>query len=182
MQLERIKRRYWIVLAIIIGTAGGWLHRVYDRTVLSSWGEGIVGQRVFEEALQRDVQGQRQFHDLMVYATFDDDAGGGMKRVYVIRGIYCDERQDPGGQGRIVWRPAFYVAHTPYRPTSDLGEFRGTGEVDYSTWYRGLAHPTILEYLRILRETRDVRFVHAWWRDPLLRQSLWLGGSVLIVG
>ncbi|MDB5298695.1 MAG: hypothetical protein JWO87_358, partial [Phycisphaerales bacterium] len=142
------------------------------------YGDAIVNQRRYEEALLKIEQGRPSFTDITVHKRSVPDRKGGMKRVCVVAGQYYNGRpQQENGKVGPHWHDAFFLADIPYKPATDLGRL---GKPEAAQKFQALAEPTVLDYLDALGEARGVQYTHAWWQGMGMRS--WMLSSFLIIG
>jgi hypothetical protein len=178
MQLRAIRHWQWVVISLALGAIVGYLRTQAAGDLEGRFGQAINGQARFEKSLIAAEQGRKCFTDIYVHAWPVADGKGGMKQAYVVSGSYFDghlEQQE--GKLEATWRPAFFVAETPYKAVNDLGAL---GHPDLVQRYRAIANPTVADYLSLLSETNGVAYTHAWWLEMGL--GSWLLLSFVLVG
>jgi hypothetical protein len=175
MRLDRLRNWHWIVIGLAFATTASILRGRLGQPLLSSYGEQINAQVDFETALLTQVGTGFQFHDLIVHTAPDPSANG--QQVYIVRGMYWDGRSESRGP---IFRPAYFVAHVPYAPLTDLSRLSPPGGPDYARQYQQLPAPTVMDFLRILSQARGVRYRHAWWITH--DQAVWFTATFVSVG
>jgi hypothetical protein len=168
MGLASIKHWQWLAMSVIVGLVCGAIRRAQLDFAddLPTFGTVIASSRDFEKALVTSTQGKPHFKNVVVYPYELRDARSGAQRVYVVAGEYFDGHVETSADGRpmLEWRPACYVASSPYRSAP---------QADGST----RQFDTILAYLR----GSGVPYRFAWWW-PYRPFLIWTGGSVLVIG
>jgi hypothetical protein len=165
-----VKQWHWLPISLVVGLALGWVNR-FTSDELMSYGNAINDQRRFEEALVRrmpEAGDRRQFEDPVVHRVI---VKGRATEAYVVAGRYCANPFQPDPKdGMYHFRPAFFVASSPYQPLTDAG----------SAAFGALKHPTVIDFLADLARTDHITYRHLWWKSyPLVA---WPIGCVLLIG
>jgi hypothetical protein len=182
MHWERIRYWQWLVIAVFIGLGVARVRQGYVDDAIKDLGESLNGQAQFEESLLRDVQGHRQFENVIVTPERLPDGRGGFHFVHVVRGMYWDGRlNSPTGAQQITWSPAFFVADVPYHPQLNLALLGPQGE-QINRRLSAIRNPTVLDFLSAVQQTHAVHYRYEWWRGSAYAPWLWLGGCTLIIG
>ena len=166
MPIQAMKRWHWLVISVVIGLAVGTAREMawetsHDR--LDDYATLLTSSKEFESALVRDVEGQRQFKDIVVYPYYR--SGG--RKAHLVTGLYWDGRlESVDGQTVARWVPACYVAPVPYRATLPQ-----PGEM-----------ASVLEYLAAVHASGGVEWHSArfsWMGEPMFASS---AISVIVIG
>ena len=167
MRVSALRRWHWVVIALVIGLGGGWIRQatVDFEDQLDGYGKLITSQRQFEEALVGQVEGIRQFKDITVYPYQVRSSNGSKRLVHIVTGRYWNgQAVMEHGQLKARFVLSCYLATVPYRP---LGA-RSAG--------------TVLEFLQQLRNSDNVQYRYAWWWWAVTPMSIWLLGSLVLIG
>ena len=167
---------HWWFAALVLGAAVGFERR-WSNSDLSNIGIGLDSQASFERAVVAEINGRPLFYNLTVYASQVDDGDGGIRRVDIVRGLYCDGHPDPM-DGKLHWRRTFFVAPIPYRPAIDFAEL-GIPSESAGPWQTRPA-PTVRDFLDLLVRHGKVRYTNAWWDSFPFASSM--GASSLALG
>jgi hypothetical protein len=178
MHWERIRYWQWLVIAGVIGFSIAQWRQNYVDDAIRDLGESLNGQAQFEEALLRNIQGRRQFDDVVVTPELLPDGKGAKRLFHVVRGMYWDGRSDGAAP---VWRPAFFVAPVPYTPQFDLTRLGSAGE-KIAQENSSIKRPTVLDFLRAVHNNNGVKYRYAWWRGSAYAMWLWLAGCIASIG
>ena len=204
MRLERVKRWQWMFISLVIGGIISAVKLMYP--IETDINNSLASPRQLENALLSETKGIRNFKDIVVYpwpnAPWREPAQQaavntkGRKRTlspeelardriyYVVTGKYTTGHSELQKDGKYlaVWRPYIFVERAPiYRPTIRLESFNKAG-VDYAKKFNAIARPTVLDFLRIMKEAKGVEFRYAWWREPAKGTILWMGLSFVGIG
>ncbi len=90
--------------------------------------------------------------------------------MYIVSGDYFDGQLETldASHRQAVWRRACFIAPTPFHPLDrQVGQFA--------------MNATILDYLDRLG-AKGVGYRYAWWDHPGWIWTIWLGGSVVVIG
>ena len=178
-QLISLKRWQWLLISILMGIAAATVARPKSLDLRTEYGEALNGQKGFETALVSEVEGRRRFKDILVHRQSAPNLTGGDRNVWIVSGLYCSNVPDPG-DGKLHWKPSFFVAEEPYRPANNLSQLlRGSAPEAVSN-YQNSAGPTVLDFLQLLGQTSAVKYSHAWWRS--YATQTWLLGCLALIG
>jgi len=178
-----------MVISIVVGCAVGYARKQGDDDLTGRFGEPINGQWLFEEALVlRTEQGRPAFDRVTVHTQPIPDGKGVPQPVQIVSGVYFSGHYDLEGGNKVAhWRPAFFVAGTPYRPKMDLrrlGEGKSAADLkavaDQVKAFRGLQQPTVVDFLNLAKQTKGVQYRHAWWREIGIRW--YVAASFVLIG
>jgi hypothetical protein len=167
MRVSALRRWHWILIALVVGFGGGSIRQATldFEDQLDHYGKLIVSQRQFEDALVGQVEGIRQFKDITVYPYVIHSSNGSKRLVHVVTGRYWNgEPVMDQGQLKARFVPSCYLATVPYRPLN------------------GGSTGTVLDFLDQMRKTANVQYHYAWWWWALTPMSLWVIGSLLLIG
>jgi hypothetical protein len=167
MRVSALRRWHWILIALVVGLGGGSIRQATldFEDQLDGYGKLIVSQRQFEEALVGQVEGIRQFKDITVYPYVIHSTNGTKRLVHIVTGHYWNgEPVMDHGQLKARFVPSCYLATMPYRPLN------------------GGSAGTVLDYLDQMRKTANVQYRYAWWWWAVTPASLWVIGSLLLIG
>lgn len=211
MGIEKIRRWQWMVIAVVLGFIISGVRQTQEPDPLSKYGNTLNTQELFEMALLRDEQGIRFFKDIVVYPVYreqtirppvvDKKAPPPRERTvkyvqYVVGGKYYSGRPErtPDGQFKAYWRPYCFVTPmtpvtptketpaVPYKPTAaHLAQLQKLTGKDYSARFNK-PDTTVLDYLEVMKEARNVTYKYAWWQEPKKAMALWVGGTFVVVG
>jgi hypothetical protein len=173
--LVLLKRWHWLVVSVLVGLAAGYAARPTSLDV-RAFGEGMNGQKDFEQALVCDREGNR-FVDIVVHRQSITNPDGGTRVAWVVSGLSSG---NASVDGNWHWRPKFFIADEPYKPANSLTELtrgRAGGRI---ARFQQMARPTVLDFLDVLHDASGVSYVHAWWRSYAI--STWLVASLLLIG
>ena len=166
MNVASVRRWQWVTVGLVAGALYGYAREAaanFD-DALAAYGERRIGQRDFEAALGRKVQGRPALTDLVVTPH---RLGGTRDRtitVHVVSGLYCDgQTRVEDGRRAVRWEPAYFVASTPYRPAGTSAEFAD-----------------VAAYLATSPAAESVRYARWWWVGrPLV---VWTAAGFGVVG
>jgi hypothetical protein len=178
-QIISVKRWQWLVIAAVLGGAAAYIAVPKSPDLRADYGEARNGQADFETALLRDIEGHRQFRNILVHRQSVAEADGGERAAWIVTGLYCSGTPDPS-DGKLHWKPTFFVAPEPYRPARDSSQLLGSAGPSAAGHFRQTETPTVLDFLRVVSETSGVRYTHAWWRTYAV--TTWLIGSIVLIG
>ena len=173
-----LKRWHWLALSILIGLCAGYA-AMPTSIDLRSYGEGLNGQKDFEQSLLREIKGRRRFMDLTVHRQSITNPDGGTRLAWIVSGLYCSNAPD-SRDGNYHWKPYFFVADDPYKPANPLRQLTNGQGAERIAQFQKLPHPTILDFLDVLHGTVGVNFVHTRWRTYALQT--YLIASILLIG
>jgi len=74
----------------------------------------------------------------------------------------------------------FFVGPIPYKPRTNLAQFRKPGGPDFAGEFRALKEPTVIDFLNILGRAKGITYKRAWWRE--LTQWQCVAASFAVVG
>jgi hypothetical protein len=172
MRAEDLSRGHWLVLAILVGTAIGWLE--------SNTGEVNANQTHsrldFENTLVRppvtDKQG-RQYPWIKAVTIYPAMETGFQVRTpqgksRARKSIVSFQALAPVPSKGWTYKSGTILANDPYEPVRNPSATPGRPFQDY---IKGLAadHPWI-------------QYRYAWWREARWCYALWLGGCVVAIG
>ena len=178
MRASDLQQWQWIIISLIVGAGVGYVVQRAGDDLNETYGDQLVSQQRFEEALLKIEHGRPCFTDIAVHKQFVPDRKGGRKAVYVVAGRYYNGHpRQVIGKVEIDWPGAFFIADIPYKPATDIGRF---GNPQAAARFAAIAQPTVVDYLDQLGEARGVRFTYAWWREMGLKS--WLACSFLGIG
>lgn len=188
MKLEKIKRWQWIIISLILGFTVGKLRQIYTDDIIADFGNTMNSTRQFEQGLLAAEKGIPFFKNLVVYP--DPAPRDKSRNYYIVTGKYYGGRPEvrSDGTAHAVWRPYcireqdHVTKSGVYVPSIDLRAFNRPGGPDYVAKFKALPKPTILDFLKIMREARGVNYKYAWWAEPQNALLLWTAGSFLVVG
>ncbi|MGE5612168.1 MAG: hypothetical protein ACM359_23170, partial [Bacillota bacterium] len=183
-----MKRWHWVVIALILGFTMGKVRQMYTDDIIADFGNTMNSPRQFELGLLAAEKGKPFFKDLIVYP--DPAPRNKIRNYYIVAGKYYGGRPEVHSDGNAyaVWRPYcireqdYVTKDGVYVPTLDLRTLSRPGGPDYVAKFKALPKPTILDFLKIMREARGVNFKYAWWAESQNAILLWMGGSLLLVG
>lgn len=161
MNVTAVRRWQWMLVGLLAGAAIGYVRELsanfYDE--LATAGARRIGQREFEQALVRELHGKPHFCNVVVSPHRLAGAGTRAMTVHVVWGLYWDGREEPeNGRMAAHWKPAYFVASTPY-----LTDDPSTGPREYEN---------VVAYLRAPRATAAIAFEYSQW---------WWAGRPLVV-
>ncbi|MDB5333212.1 MAG: hypothetical protein JWP03_4363 [Phycisphaerales bacterium] len=176
MRISDLRQWQWIIISLIVGAGVGYIFQRANEDLNGTYGDQIVSQRRFEEALLKLEQGRPCFTDVTVHKQYVLDPKGAMKMVHVVAGGFWHPKR---GVGKVEPErpPAFFEADIPYKPATDLG---GLGKPEAVRKFQEIVEPTVIDYLDLLGETRGVQYTNAWWRTMGLKS--WMLASFLVIG
>lgn len=168
MNLASLKRWHWVVVALVVGLAHGYLRQGgSSEGRLDRFEVLLTDAGQFERALVSEVQGRRLFEHVRVYPY---RLGPG-REVHLVTGRYWDgQPRNNDGQLQAHWVQACFVAPVPYST-------HAVGDAVTSKGY-----PSVLNYLRDLERTAGVKYQYAWWwwmEQPLFISTV---TSLVLIG
>ncbi len=178
-QLSSLKRWHWLVISILIGIALATIATPKAIDLRTEYGDARNSQKDFENALVREIEGRRRFKNIVVHRQSVPNPAGGDRNVWIVSGLYCSNVPE-AGDGKLHWKPSFFVADEPYRPANDLSIFLGHVSEANISKFEKVPNPTVLDFLQLLGETSAVKYSHAWWRS--YAAQLWFVGSLAMIG
>ena len=177
-QLISFKRWHWLLISLLLGMSAGSIFRPKSLDLRTEYGEAINSQKEFETAVVRQVEGRKRFKDIIVHRQSVNDPAGGDRNVWIVNGLYCSNVPDPA-DGKLHWKPSFFVAVEPYETVIDLSQLINVAS-PAAVNFQKIASPTVLDFLQLLGETSGVRYSHVWWRSYAMQT--WLLGCLLLIG
>jgi hypothetical protein len=183
MHIEKVRRWQWMLIALAVGFTLSLVRQKYSGDVLGTYGNTMNSPLQFETSLIHEERGVRYFKDLIVYPEFIP-TGKSKKPVHIIAGKYYSGRPERDGDAFVAkWRPYCYIADVPYIPTpqhlAQLGKLVGR---DVSKEFKFGPNSTVLDYLAMMKQVRNVEFKYAWWAEPRNSMILWVGSSFVVIG
>ena len=183
MQIEKIRRWQWMLIALVVGGLLAAVRYTFDRDITISYPNSINTQVAFERSLLLETAGRRHFKDIKVYSVKLDG-----KPAHAVCGDYYHGRPEfsradivnPSRQA--VWRDSWFGAPVPYQPTLDLAQFNKPGGPDYAAQYEALSNPTVVDFLNILKESRNIDYTFAWWAEPKAATAIYMLTSLVLIG
>jgi hypothetical protein len=176
--LVLLKRWHWLVVATLMGLAAGYAFKPTSLD-LRDYGERLNGPRDYEWNLIRETKGRRRFMELEVHRQEVTNPAGGSRDAWIVSGLYCGNAPEPQ-DGAWHWRPKYIVADEPYKPAVPLSLLAGDKGAQRVASFGKLTHPTVLDFLDVLRDTRGVQFRNAWWLTYVKSASF--AASLLLLG
>jgi hypothetical protein len=177
--LVSLNRWHWMVIALLVGAAAGYVAQPTSLDLRSEYGDVINGQKDFESAVVKEVQGVKRFKDLVVHRQSVPVMTGGSRYVWVVSGRYCSGVPDRS-DGKLHWKLTSYVAPEPYYPKSKLAELVPSASAAAIGKWQNLDKPTVLNFLQLMNETSGVQYSHAWWRSYAM--ATWFMASIILLG
>jgi hypothetical protein len=178
MRVADVRRWQWILIALLLGAAIGYTRQWMAADLESRFGEQLNGQRRFEDALLKTVDGRHYFDGIRVYASSFPDGKGGTKRAHLVAGNYFNGQfEQSAGKLTAVWRPAFFIADIPYQPTTDLNRLGNPKLVES---FRVNPNPTVVDFLDLLSHTAGTTYSRARWLEMGIIG--WMACSLLCIG
>ena len=157
MGVADLPRTFWIAVAVVVGLAHGAVREWSgDADPLDDYPVLLTDQRQFERALVAERYGHRLFEGVTVYPHWARDPATGRKRLlHLVTGQDWDGRAEAGERGSLEarWRPACFVAPTPYEPIQIPGA-SGAG---------GRRFESVVDYLAAVRAAGGPPYRYAWW-------------------
>ncbi|HWE94858.1 MAG TPA: hypothetical protein VG269_12910 [Tepidisphaeraceae bacterium] len=178
MRASDLRQWQWILISLVVGAGVGYVFQRAGEDLSGTYGDQLVSQWRFEEALLKVEEGKPCFTDVAVHKQMVPDRKGGTKPAYIVAGVYYNG-QVTQENGKIVrrWRPSFFQSDIPYKPATDPGHL---GKPDAAAKFEQIAQPTVIDYLNLLGETRGVQYTNAWWRAMGVKS--WMFYSFLVIG
>ena len=148
-------------------------------------------------AQKKQLESIKKISDQNAYLDEISQAEASNRRTYAIAGTYYNSRpeQDPKDhQWKKFWRPYFYIAPTPYKPSR---QFAISGTVPhlkptFTDKLQALAEKihlkdpdppdSILAYLKALKAQGRVEYTYAWWKAPRVSMATWIAGCLVVIG
>lgn len=184
MHIEKIRRWQWMLIALVVGGLLAAVRNFYDSDITVSYPNSINTQPAFERGLLLETAGRRHFKDIKVYPIVLEG-----KPAHAVCGDYYHGRPEFKGGARAmegtrqaVWRDSWYGAPIPYEPTLDLAQFNKPGGPDYAAQYKALSNPTVVDFLKIMKEARNIDYTYAWWTEPKTAAAIYILSSLVLVG
>ena len=178
MRVADVRQWQWMVIALVLGAAIGYTRQWMAADLQSRFGEQLNGQRRFEDALLKTVDGRHCFDGVRVYGSSFPDGKGGTKRAYLVAGNYFNGQFDrSAGKLTAEWRPAFFIADIPYQPATDLSRLGNPKLVES---FRAKPKPTVVDFLDLLSHTAGVNYSQARWLEMGIIG--WMACSLLCIG
>src|SRR5215212_5904123 len=120
MNITSLRVWHWMTLGVLAGAVYGYVREAsanfYDE--LGSYGTRRIGQREFESALTKQLNGKPRFSDIVIFPHRLSGTGAQTITVHIVSGMYWDGRtQVENGRTAAKWEPAYFVASVPYFPT-----------------------------------------------------------------
>ena len=115
MGIERVRRWQWVAISLAVGFVAYEVRRAVP-TPLARYGTQLSDQKTFESAIVRDYNGQRLFHDLVVYPVEVDEGGRKSLKHFVAGQYFHGKPRKEGGSWRADWKPYCFVAPVPFEP------------------------------------------------------------------
>ena len=178
MQIEKIRRWQWMLIALVVGGLIAGVRSFYGSDITISYPNSINTQAAFERSLLLETANRRHFKDLKVFSIQLEG-----KPAHAVCGEYFAGRAEfKDDKRQAVWRDSWFAAPIPYEPTLDLAQFSKPGGPDYAARYKALSNPTVVDFLKILKEARNIDYTFAWWAEPKTAAILWVLTSLVVVG
>lgn len=173
MRLSSLKRWHWLLIAIVVGLAGGGVRQgTADEDRIDQYEHLITDPQRFEDAVTTQAYGHHLFEDITVYPYHLHNRRGDASVVHLVTGRYWDgEPTVQNGQTVAHFVSACFIASAPYQPRTSLVAERGNKPF-----------PTVLDYLAVLHERSGVNYRYAWWWWAVTPIALWLIASIILIG
>ena len=125
-------------------------------------------------------EGQPLFQDVHVYGCKVDNGSGGTQPAWVAYGLYCSGLADPK-DGMLHWRPTFFVADVPYKPSGKWGGVDRSTAQNCAAQFQKFQSPTLLDFMTIMGDQAGgTSFSNEWWDTHCMAISII--GSFLLIG
>lgn len=169
MAMHRVARWVWVVIGALVGLAVDQVVRLPHANWRDAYGQ-TIDQREFERSLTRQIGGAQGFRDITAYPERIPDSGGATRDAYVLVGDYADHLEYRDGKPQPAWQRRSFVAQTPYKPLSAVGNYvAGTGSV--------------LNYLDAVgASAKPIGYRVAWWRGSGRATAFWVAAGVIVIG
>ena len=178
MNIVSISRWQWMLIGVLAGALFGYAREssanFYDE--LQSYGSRRLGQREFEEALDRKLHGKPCLTDVVVFPHRLGGMGARTLTLHVVSGLFFDGRtQVEDGKLTARWEPAYFVASAPYVPATPLpgAMVGGSQQAEFEN---------VIAYLRSSQRSEAVSFRYLRWRWAVRPQFLWTCGGFVFIG
>lgn len=202
MRFESLKRWHWVLIALMLGFAVGYVRSMYIDSEFQDISGSLNTQARFERELTMptSVGGQQlpQLKDISVYRL--KDPRDPSKLTYIVRGKHLPPGspraiiRDKEGKWKVNYFPTFFLAPTPYTPELPIPPLPAgkTVPARVKSPMMKLAEAlklkepdpanNVLDYLDKVAAAKGIAYTYSWWKAPRVVIAGWVFGCLVAIG